>query len=139
LEPSKLSDFVKVNEAFPTQWIARMSDNRLMWVEYEHGMLSIRKSFAITDDADDAINGINIFNLCLSHDIDDSFISDYELFQILEQLDLLKLGFFENLYYSFKELVWEPMREALFGPQYFFVITSEDFEDEDTEENDNGD
>jgi hypothetical protein len=133
---TKLSNMVKINEAWPTQWIARLHDNRLLWVEYNQGMLRISKSLQVTDDPLEAINGVVIYNLCLSHDIQDSYIQDYDLFRILEELEILRLNIFEWLYYSFRENIWLPIKEAFCGPEYFFVVTSEENEDEDTEEYD---
>jgi hypothetical protein len=139
LDPITISDLLKVNDAFPTQWVGRLNDNRLIWIEYDSGMLRISKSYTETDDAYEAINGIVVYNLCLSHDLNDSFIIDYDLFKILEELEILKLSWLQDMYYFIKEDIINPIREMLFGPTYFFVISSEEYEDEDTEENDSRD
>lgn len=67
IENMKLSDLVieeliQTCGACPSQWEASLKDGRMLYIRYRWGCLSVRISLNPTEDAFDAVRGVEIWN-----------------------------------------------------------------------------
>lgn len=58
------------SEACPSQWMGKLSDERMFYIRYRWGYLSVRVSRKKTDDLMDAVGGEEVYGEQLGEDLD---------------------------------------------------------------------
>lgn len=69
----------------PSQWEIKLTDERMVYVRYRWGQLSIRISEKETDDIYDAVNGKEIYKQVLSYGLD-GFLDEKEMLDHLAKV-----------------------------------------------------